>query len=154
MGEANYIQGIFLDSIFFNEDNGFSIGTILVTEHQCDEEQLKLAYKPVEEKIIDEDVIENGDVRLEKSSRSCYIKGQEMNLTAKEYELLELLVLNAGKVYSREKLLALVWGADYPGDLRTVDVHIRRLREKIEKNPSEPIYVHTKWGVGYYYLCK
>ena len=77
-----------------------------------------------------------------------------MNLTAKEYELLELLVLNAGKVYSREKLLALVWGADYPGDLRTVDVHIRRLREKIEKNPSEPNYVHTKWGVGYYYLCK
>ena len=71
-----------------------------------------------------------------------------------EYELLELLVLNAGKVYSREKLLALVWGADYPGDLRTVDVHIRRLREKIEKNPSEPSYVHTKWGVGYYYLCK
>ena len=107
-----------------------------------------------EEKVIDEDVIENGDVRLEKSSRGCYIKGQEMNLTAKEYELLELLVLNAGKVYSREKLLALVWGADYPGDLRTVDVHIRRLREKIEKNPSEPNYVHTKWGVGYYYLCK
>ena len=112
----------------------------------------RTSYK--EEKIIDEDVIENGDVRLEKNSRSCYIKGQEMNLTAKEYELLELLVLNAGKVYSREKLLALVWGADYPGDLRTVDVHIRRLREKIEKNPSEPIYVHTKWGVGYYYLCK
>ena len=107
-----------------------------------------------EEKILDEDVIENGDVRLEKSSRSCFIKGQEMNLTAKEYELLELLVLNAGKVYSREKLLTLVWGADYPGDLRTVDVHIRRLREKIEKNPSEPKYVHTKWGVGYYYLCK
>jgi DNA-binding response OmpR family regulator len=112
----------------------------------------RTSYK--EEKIIDEDVIENGDVRLEKNSRSCYIKGQEMNLTAKEYELLELLVLNAGKVYSREKLLALVWGADYPGDLRTVDVHIRRLREKIEKNPSEPSYVHTKWGVGYYYLCK
>lgn len=107
-----------------------------------------------EEKILDEDVIENGDVRLEKSSRSCHIKGQEMNLTAKEYELLELLVLNAGKVYSREKLLTLVWGNDYPGDVRTVDVHIRRLREKIEKNPSEPKYVHTKWGVGYYYLCK
>jgi DNA-binding response OmpR family regulator len=112
----------------------------------------RTSYK--EEKTADEDVIENGDVRLEKSSRNCYIKGQEMNLTAKEYELLELLVLNAGKVYSREKLLALVWGADYPGDLRTVDVHIRRLREKIEKNPSEPSYVHTKWGVGYYYLCK
>ena len=112
----------------------------------------RTSYK--EEKVVSDDVIENGDIRLEKSSRGCYIKGQEMNLTAKEYELLELLVLNAGKVYSREKLLALVWGADYPGDLRTVDVHIRRLREKIEKNPSEPSYVHTKWGVGYYYLCK
>ena len=107
-----------------------------------------------EEKIQDEDVIENGDVRLEKSSRGCYIQGKEMNLTAKEYELLELLVLNPNKVYSREKLLNLVWGEDYPGDVRTVAVHIRRLREKIEKNPSEPKYVHTKWGVGYYYLCK
>lgn len=107
-----------------------------------------------EEKVLDEDVIENGDIRLEKSSRSCYIQGKEMNLTAKEYELLELLVLNPNRVYSREKLLNLVWGADYPGDVRTVDVHIRRLREKVEKNPSEPRYVHTKWGVGYYYICK
>ncbi len=107
-----------------------------------------------EEKILNADVVENGDVHLEKSGRRCYIKGQEMNLTAKEYEMLELLVLNPGKVYSREKLLELIWGMDYPGDVRTVDVHIRRLREKIEKNPSEPKYVHTKWGVGYYYLCK
>lgn len=104
-----------------------------------------------EEKVQDEDVIENGDVRLEKSGRRCYILGKEMNLTAKEYELMELLVLNPNKVYSREKLLTLIWGADYPGDVRTVDVHIRRLREKIEKNPSEPKYVHTKWGVGYYF---
>ena len=107
-----------------------------------------------EEKVQDEDVIENGDLRLEKSGRRCYILGQEMKLTAKEYELIELLVLNPDKVYSREKLLKLIWGADYPGDVRTVDVHIRRLREKIEKNPSEPKYVHTKWGVGYYFLCK
>ena len=104
-----------------------------------------------EEKVQDEDVIENGDVRLEKSGRRCYILGKEMNLTAKEYELMELLVLNPNKIYSREKLLTLIWGADYPGDVRTVDVHIRRLREKIEKNPSEPKYVHTKWGVGYYF---
>ena len=104
-----------------------------------------------EEKVLNEDVIENGDVRLEKSGRRCYILGQEMNLTAKEYELLELLILNPNKVYSRDKLLTLVWGADYPGDVRTVDVHIRRLREKIERNPSEPKYVHTKWGVGYYF---
>ena len=72
-------------------------------------------------------------------------------MTAKEFELLELLVVNANKVYSRENLLKLVWGNDYPGDVRTVDVHVRRLREKIEHNPSEPKYVHTKWGVGYYF---
>lgn len=107
-----------------------------------------------EDKIKDTDFIENGDLRLEKNGRRCYIQGVEMNLTAKEYELMELLVLNPNKVYSREKLLELVWGADYPGDVRTVDVHIRRLREKIEKNPSDPKYVHTKWGVGYFFLCK
>lgn len=104
-----------------------------------------------EVKKADEDMIENGDIRLEKSGRRCYILGKEMNLTAKEYELMELLISNPNKVYSREKLLTLIWGADYPGDVRTVDVHIRRLREKIEKNPGEPKYVHTKWGVGYYF---
>ncbi len=77
--------------------------------------------------------------------------GKEINLTAKEFELLELLILNANKVYSRENLLKLVWGSDYPGDVRTVDVHIRRLREKIEEKPSDPKYVITKWGVGYYF---
>jgi len=107
-----------------------------------------------EEKVPDAEVIENGDLRLEKNGRRCYILGQEMNLTAKEYELLELLATNPNKVYGREKLLELVWGSDYPGDVRTVDVHIRRLREKIEKNPSEPKYVHTKWGVGYFFVCK
>ena len=74
-----------------------------------------------------------------------------INLTAKEYDVLELLAMNPNKVYSRESLLNIVWGYDYPGDVRTVDVHIRRLREKIEANPSEPKYVHTKWGVGYYF---
>ena len=65
--------------------------------------------------------------------------------------MLELLMKNPGKVYGREELLKLVWGNDYPGDVRTVDVHIRRLREKIESVPSEPFYVRTKWGVGYYF---
>ena len=83
-----------------------------------------------------------------------FILGEEINLTAKEFDLLELLFRNENKVYSREKLLDLVWGAEYPGDVRTVDVHVRRLREKIEGNPSEPKYVHTKWGVGYYYSQK
>ena len=96
-------------------------------------------------------VIESGDMKLDCEGRRVYISGREINLTAKEFELLELLVVNANKVYSREKLLNLVWGSDYPGDVRTVDVHVRRLREKIEANPSEPKYVHTKWGVGYYY---
>lgn len=93
-----------------------------------------------------------GNVRLECDGRRCYIAGKEMGLTAKEFEVLELLMLNPDKVYGRDELLKLVWGEDYPGDVRTVDVHIRRLREKIEENPSEPQYVHTKWGVGYYFF--
>ncbi len=97
-------------------------------------------------------VIESGGLKLDCEGRRAYIEGQEVGLTAKEFEVLELLMLNPNKVYSREGLLKLVWGADYPGDVRTVDVHIRRLREKIEANPSEPKYVHTKWGVGYYFL--
>lgn len=96
-------------------------------------------------------VVEIGDVRIDRESRRVYIEGREINLTAKEFDVLELLMLNPNKVYSREKLLTLVWGEDYPGDVRTVDVHIRRLREKTEPNPSEPKYVHTKWGVGYYF---
>ena len=99
-------------------------------------------------------VIEKGDLRLECDSRRLFILGKEINLTGREFELLELLVKNENKVYSREKLLEIVWGKDYPGDVRTVDVHVRRLREKVESNPSEPKYVHTKWGVGYYYIQK
>ena len=97
-------------------------------------------------------LVESGDMRLDCEGRRAYISGKEIGLTAKEFEVLELLMLNPNKVYSRENLLKLVWGFDYPGDVRTVDVHIRRLREKIEENPSEPKYVHTKWGVGYYFL--
>ena len=96
-------------------------------------------------------VIESGDMRMDCDSRRVMISGREVNLTTKEFDLLELLIKNPNKVYSRENLLKIVWGADYPGDVRTVDVHIRRLREKIESNPSEPRYVHTKWGVGYFF---
>ena len=96
-------------------------------------------------------VVEKGDLRLDCDSRRLYIGGKEINLTAKEFDLLELMALNPNKVYSRDHLLNAVWGYDYPGDVRTVDVHIRRLREKIESKPSEPKYVHTKWGVGYYF---
>jgi DNA-binding response OmpR family regulator len=104
--------------------------------------------KPKQENIS---AIESGDLKMDMESRRLYIKGKEINLTAKEFDLLELLVMNPNKVYGRENLLNLVWGYEYPGDVRTVDVHVRRLREKIEHNPSEPEYVLTKWGVGYYY---
>ena len=90
-------------------------------------------------------------LRVHCDSRRAYIQDKEVNLTAKEFDLLELLMLHPNKVYSREELLNTVWGYDYPGDVRTVDVHIRRLREKIEGNPSDPKYIHTKWGVGYYF---
>lgn len=100
----------------------------------------------------DASVLESGSMRLDCEGRRVYISGREIGLTAKEFEVLELLVRNPNKVYSRENLLKTVWGSDYPGDVRTVDVHIRRLREKIESNPSEPQFVHTKWGVGYYFL--
>lgn len=106
------------------------------------------ASEPKEEKSK---VIESGDLKLDCESRRLFVQGREINLTAKEFDLLELLVMNPNKVYSRENLLNLVWGYEYPGDVRTVDVHVRRLREKIEPNPSEPKYVHTKWGVGYFY---
>ncbi len=96
-------------------------------------------------------VLVSGDIRMERDGRRLYINNKEINLTSKEYDVLELLVMNPNKVYSRDNLLNLVWGYEYPGDARTVDVHIRRLREKIEENPSEPKYVHTKWGMGYYY---
>ena len=96
-------------------------------------------------------IVEKGELRLDCESRRLNISGKEINLTAKEFDLLELMALNPNKVYSRDHLLNAVWGYDYPGDVRTVDVHIRRLREKIEQNPSEPKYVHTKWGVGYYF---
>lgn len=98
-----------------------------------------------------EKLLVKGDMKLDRDSRRVIVGEKEINLTAKEFDLLELLAVNQNKVYSRENLLNIVWGYEYPGDARTVDVHIRRLREKIEPHPSEPKYVHTKWGVGYYF---
>ncbi len=95
--------------------------------------------------------IVSGEVRLDCSGRRCFINEKEIGLTAKEFEVLEFLMMNPNQVYSRDELLKMVWGEDYPGDVRTVDVHIRRLREKVESRPAEPKYVHTKWGVGYYF---
>lgn len=99
-------------------------------------------------------VVECGELKIDLEGRRVLIRGTEINLTAKEFDLLELLATNPNKVYSREELLNTVWGYEYPGDVRTVDVHIRRLREKIEDNPSEPIYVQTKWGVGYFFRAE
>lgn len=97
------------------------------------------------------DMIVFGDLKLDTANRRVYIEGKEINLTAKEFDVLELLVNNPQKVYSRSDLLDIIWGKEYPGDGRTVDVHVRRLREKIEKSPGDPRYVRTKWGVGYYF---
>ena len=98
-------------------------------------------------------MIVRGDLKLDREGRRVLIQEKEINLTAKEFDLLELLVTNPNKVYSREALLSYVWGnkAADTGDVRTVDVHVRRLREKIEPSPSDPKYVHTKWGVGYFF---
>ncbi len=99
----------------------------------------------------DEKLLIKRDMKIDCESRRVFIADREVNLTAKEFDLLELLAKNPNKVYSRENLLNMVWGYEYPGDARTVDVHIRRLREKIEAHPSDPKYVYTKWGVGYYF---
>lgn len=96
-------------------------------------------------------MIEVKGLRIDVDSRRVYIDEKEVNLTAKEFELVYLLVSNPNKVYSREQLLKTIWGPSYPGDARTVDVHVRRLREKIEETPADPKYIHTKWGVGYYF---
>jgi DNA-binding response OmpR family regulator len=118
--------------------------------------EVKARIKAIMRRIVtkeeSKDFLEDGDVRLDCQGRRVYIQGKEIGLTAKEFEVLELLMSNPNKVYGRESLLHTVWGKDYPGDVRTVDVHIRRLREKIELNPGDPKYVHTKWGVGYYFL--
>ena len=94
------------------------------------------------------------DMQLNLNNRSVTVAGKEVNLTAKEFDLLQLFATNRGKVFSRENLLETIWKYDYLGDLRTVDVHIRRLREKIERVPSQPEYIFTKWGVGYYFTDK
>jgi len=99
-------------------------------------------------------VVENltlRDISLDTQSRRVTVRGAEIYLTAKEYDLLEFFISNVGRVYTREQLLAQLWGSENAGDVRTVDVHVRRLREKIEENPSDPKYICTKWRVGYYF---
>ena len=90
-----------------------------------------------------------GDLKLDREGRRVFIQEKEIKLTAKEFDLMELLMRNPGRVYSRENLMNVVWGYTYAGDYRTVDVHIRRLREKLEEDPSHPKYIETVWGAGY-----
>ena len=92
-----------------------------------------------------------GSITLDLDSRNAYKSGQLVDLTAKEFDVIEHLMRNPNRVYSRENLLDTIWAYEYRSDIRTVDVHIRRLREKLEENPAEPNYIITKWGVGYYF---
>jgi DNA-binding response OmpR family regulator len=103
---------------------------------------------------IGEQVIQVDDFTINTLGRKVIVRGKEINLTAKEFDLLLLLATNPGKVFTREELLEIIWGYEYFGDLRTVDVHIRRLREKIEKDSNNYEYILTKWGVGYYFRGK
>lgn len=106
----------------------------------------KAAMVPQEPKVI-----ESGKMKLDIEAKRLYIDRVEVNLTVKEFDILKLLAENPGKIYSRDQLLTIIWGSKYPGDARTVDVNVRRLREKIEENPAKPEYLHTKWGMGYYF---
>lgn len=108
-----------------------------VTHHQAEDKNAKQ--------------LEVKGIVLDYNSRKIKTQDHVVELTAKEFDLLDLFMSNPGRVYSREQLLDIVWGYDYPGDIRTVDVHVRRLREKLEPNPAEPEYIMTKWGVGYYF---
>ncbi len=99
----------------------------------------------------DKNKYSSGSVELNYNLRRVKVDGKTIELTAKEFDLCELFATNPGKVYSRENLLDIIWGYDYPGDARTVDVHVRRLREKIEPDAANPTYILTKWGVGYYF---
>ena len=105
---------------------------------------------PIETERRNSEVLLSPPLRLDVEKRLAWRDGQEVELTVKEFDMVELLMRNPGKVFSRENLLKLVWGQDYQGDIRTVDVHVRRIREKMEENPAEPQKLMTKWGVGYY----
>ena len=95
--------------------------------------------------------LERGPIAIDVAERAAWKDGRPVELTAKEFDLMELFLRNPGRVYSRENLLNLVWGYEYIGEFRTVDVHVRRLREKLEPDPANPEYILTKWGVGYYF---
>ena len=103
------------------------------------------------EKKAPEHILTIGTIALDLDARNAYRSGTLVDLTAKEFDVIEFLMRNPNRVYSRESLLDTIWAYEYRSDIRTVDVHIRRLREKLEENPAEPKHILTKWGVGYYF---
>jgi two-component system response regulator VicR len=116
--------------------------------------RIKAVFRRAGNTQNDQQVVQVKNMTINLANRSVTIDGKDVSLTAKEFDLLHLFATNPGKVYSRENLLEIIWKYDYLGDVRTVDVHIRRLREKIETNPSQPEFIFTKWGVGYYFANK
>jgi len=110
-----------------------------------------LRRSQTKEKEVSETILTIGTISLDLDARNAYRSGQSVDLTAKEFDVIEFLMRNPNRVYSREALLDTIWLYEYRSDIRTVDVHIRRLREKLEDNPAEPNYIMTKWGVGYYF---
>lgn len=112
---------------------------------------LRRASMPAAAGGVTDSVLERGNITIDTSRRTARSDGELVDLTAREFDVIELLMRNPGRVYSRDSLLDLVWGYDYQGDVRTVDVHIRRLREKLERVPASPKMIITKWGVGYYF---
>jgi DNA-binding response OmpR family regulator len=101
-----------------------------------------------------EEFVEIGNIKADLIQRTVYVGKEAVDLTAKEFDMLATLMRSQGKIFSREKLLSDVWGKDFPADIRTVDVHVRRLREKLEKDDANPEYILTKWGVGYYFKAE
>ena len=115
--------------------------------------RIKTILRRAAQNTVPEDgkVIKVRDLVVNTVNRSVQLNGKDVRLTAKEFDLLNLFITNRGRVFSREEMLDAVWKSDYAGDERTVDVHIRRLREKVERNPTQPEFIFTKWGVGYYF---
>ena len=110
----------------------------------------RAAMPPAGNREPEEETLRAGHIKLDLAQRVAIKDGERVDLTVKEFDLMELLMRNPGRVYSRENLLDLVWGYEYQGDFRTVDVHVRRLREKLELDPAHPRLILTKWGVGYF----
>lgn len=113
--------------------------------------RIKAIMRRTNKPEVQASVLNFGELMINEEYRRVYVGDREINLTSREFDVLEFLVSTPGKVYNRSELLHAIWGEDFPGDERTVDVHVRRLREKLEKSPSEPRYVRTKWGSGYYF---